>query len=174
MKPATQGWLGPLGMMVLPVLLMGAPTGAIAQSFPSQDVHFVVGFAAGSGPDTIARFFAEKMRPQLQTIVVENKVGAVGNLPSEYVARARPDGHTLYVTGGNALAASGHLFKNPPVDVSKAYEVVATLSQQPVMLVVGPNSPVKTLADLTAEVKKKGEKAAYGTAFPSARVAGAL
>src|SRR5436190_16864260 len=155
MKPATQGWLGPLGMMVLPVLLMGTPTGAIAQSFPSQDVHFVVGFAAGSGPDTIARFFAEKMRPQLKTIIVENKVGAIGNIATEYVARAKPDGHTLYITGGNALAASGHLFKNPPVDVSKAVEMVATLSKQPVMLVVGPNSPAKTLSELTAAVKAK-------------------
>jgi tripartite-type tricarboxylate transporter receptor subunit TctC len=165
---------------LVPTLVMAAAAAlatsrdAAAQAYPSQDVHFVVGFAAGSGPDTIARFFAEKMRPQLKTVIVENKVGAVGNIASEYVARAKPDGYTLYVTGGNALAASGHLFKNPPVDVSKAYEVVATLSQQPVMLVVGPNSPVKTLAELTALLKTKGDKGAYGTAFPSARVAGAL
>src|SRR5437762_579797 len=114
---------------------------AAAQAYPSQDVHFVVGFAAGSGPDTIARFVAEKMRVKLnRTVIVENKVGAIGNIATEYVARAKPDGHTLYITGGNALAASGHLFKNPPVDVSKAVEMVATLSKQPVILVVGPNS----------------------------------
>jgi tripartite-type tricarboxylate transporter receptor subunit TctC len=148
---------------------------ADAQSFPAQDIHFVVGFAAGSGPDTIARFVAEKIRPTLkQTIIVENRVGAVGNIASEYVARAKPDGHTLYVTGGNALASSGHLFKKPPVDVVKDFDVVATLSRQPVMLVVGPNSPAKTLAELTALLKTKGDKAAYGTAFPSARVAGAM
>jgi tripartite-type tricarboxylate transporter receptor subunit TctC len=152
-----------------------AASAASAQSFPSQDVHFVVGFAAGSGPDTIARFVADKIRPMLnRPIVVENKVGAVGNIATEHVARAKPDGHTLYITGGNALAASGHLFKNPPVDVSKAFDTVATLSRQPVMLVVGPNSPVKTLADLTALLKKKGDQATYGTAFPSARVAGAF
>jgi len=153
----------------------GAQTAAQAQAYPSQDVRFVVGFAAGSGPDTIARFLAEKLRPHLRrTILVENKVGAVGNIATEYVARSRPDGHTLYVTGGNALAASGHLFKNPPVDVATAFEVVATLSRQPVMLVVGPNSAAKTLPELTAILKSKGEKAAYGTAFPSARVVGAL
>src|SRR5688572_5789919 len=67
---------------------------ASAQSFPSQDVHFVVGFAAGSGPDTIARFVADKIRPMLnRPIVVENKVGAVGNIATEHVARAKPDGH---------------------------------------------------------------------------------
>jgi len=159
---------------VFAVLVAGSPH-AGAQTFPSQDVHFVVGFAAGSGPDTIARFVAEKMRGKLnRTIIVENKVGAIGNIATEYVARAKPDGHTLYITGGNALAASGHLFKNPPVDVSKAVELVATLSRQPVMLVVGPNSPAKTLPELTALIKAKGDKAAYGTAFPSARVAGAL
>jgi len=156
-------------------MIVAAQRPAGAQAFPSQDVHFVVGFAAGSGPDTIARFVAEKMRPVMgQTIIVENKVGAIGNIATEYVARAKPDGHTLYVTGGNALASSGHLFKKPPVDVSTAFEVVATLSRQPVMLVVGPNSPVKTLPELTAALKKKGDKAAYGTAFPSARVAGAM
>jgi len=159
---------------VFAVLVAGSPH-AGAQTFPSLDVHFVVGFAAGSGPDTIARFVAEKMRGKLnRTIIVENKVGAIGNIATEYVARAKPDGHTLYITGSNALAASGHLFKNPPVDVSKAVELVATLSRQPVMLVVGPNSPAKTLPELTALIKAKGDKAAYGTAFPSARVAGAM
>jgi tripartite-type tricarboxylate transporter receptor subunit TctC len=151
-----------------------APGAAIAQTYPSQDIRLVVGFAAGSGPDVIARFIADKLKNQLnRTIIVENKVGAVGNIATEFVARAAPDGHTLYLTGGNALAASGHLFKNPPVDVSKAFDMVATLTKQPVMVVVGPGSPAKTLPELTALLKAKGDKATYGTAFPSARVAGA-
>src|SRR5262249_31694521 len=122
---------------MLAVVAVGISPSAVAQTFPTQDVHFVVGFAAGSGPDTIARFVAEKIRAKLnnRATLVENKVGAIGNTATEYVARAKPDGHTLYITGGNALAASGHLFKTPPVDVSKAVELVATLSIQPVMLV---------------------------------------
>jgi tripartite-type tricarboxylate transporter receptor subunit TctC len=152
-----------------------APRDAGAQAYPSQDVHFVVGFAAGSGPDTIARFVAEKMRPALgRTIIVENKVGAGGNIATEYVARSKPDGYTIYITGGSALAASGHLYKNPPVNVLTAFDTVATFSVQPVLMVVGPNSPAKTLPELTAILKKKGDKASYGVAFPSARVAGAL
>jgi len=146
-----------------------------AQAYPSQDVHFIVGFAAGSGPDTIARFVAEKMRPALgKNIIVENKVGAGGNIATEYVARSKPDGYTIYITGGSALAASGHLYKNPPVNVLTAFDTVATFSVQPVLMVVGPNSPAKTLPELTAILKKKGDKASYGVAFPSARVAGAL
>jgi tripartite-type tricarboxylate transporter receptor subunit TctC len=152
-----------------------APQNAGAQTYPSQDVHFVVGFAAGSGPDTIARFVAEKMRSALgRTILVENKVGAGGNIATEYVARSKPDGYTIYITGGSALAASGHLYKNPPVNVLTAFDTVATFSVQPVLMVVGPNSPAKTLPELTAILKKKGDKASYGVAFPSARVAGAL
>ncbi|MGZ5805213.1 MAG: Bug family tripartite tricarboxylate transporter substrate binding protein [Xanthobacteraceae bacterium] len=156
------------------MLLSGARQ-ASAQPYPSQDIHLIVGFAAGSGPDVIARFLAEKMRGKLnRTVIVENKVGAVGNIATEYVARAKPDGYTIYITGGGALAASGHLFKNPPVDVSIAFDVVATLSRQPTLMVVGPNSPAKTLPELTAILKTKGDKASYGTAFPTARVLGAL
>jgi tripartite-type tricarboxylate transporter receptor subunit TctC len=92
----------------------------------------------------------------------------------EYVARAKPDGYTLYITGGTALAASGFLFKNQPVDVAKAFDTVATLSKQPTLLVVGANSPARALPELTAILKQKGEKGTYGTAFPSARVLGAL
>ena len=165
-----------MALILASSLIAISPLGAASdQSYPSQDIRFVVGFAAGSGPDTIARFLAEKMRERLKrTIVVENKVGAVGNIATEYVARAKPDGYTIYITGGTALAASGHLFKNPPVDVAKAFDVVATLSRQPTLLVVGPNSPAKTLAELTAILKAKGDKGSYGTAFPSARVLGAL
>ncbi len=154
---------------------LSASQTAQAQAFPAQDVHFIVGFAAGSGPDTIARFVSEKMRPLLgKNIIVENKVGAGGNIATEYVARARPDGYTLYITGGSALAASGYLFKNPPVNVATAFDTVASLTVAPVFLVVGPDSPAKTFPELTALLKRKGDKASYGVAFPSARVAGAL
>jgi tripartite-type tricarboxylate transporter receptor subunit TctC len=160
---------------VLLLTVLALPPVAAAQEYPSRDIRFIVGFAAGSGPDTIARFLSEKLRPRLnQPMIVENKVGAVGNIATEYVARAKPDGYTLYITGGTALAASGFLFKNQPVDVAKAFDTVATLSKQPTLLVVGANSPAKALPDLTAILKQKGEKGTYGTAFPSARVLGAL
>jgi tripartite-type tricarboxylate transporter receptor subunit TctC len=154
---------------------LGAAPYAAAQTYPAQDVHVVVGFAAGSGPDVIARFVAEKMRPDLgKPIIVENKVGAGGNIATEYVARAKPDGHTLYITGGSALAAAAHLSRNPPVNILTGLTSIATLSIQPVLLVVGPNSSAKTLSELTEILKKKGDKASFGTAFPTARVAGAL
>jgi tripartite-type tricarboxylate transporter receptor subunit TctC len=161
-----------LGLLAVPGVMSQT---ARAQDYPSQDIRFVVGFAAGSGPDVIARFVSEKMRTRLnRTIIVENKVGAGGNIASEYVARSKPDGYTIYITGGTALAASPYLMKNPPFDVMKSFDVVATLSIQPTLMVVGSNSPAKNIADLTKLLKEKGDKGSYGAAFPSARVLGAL
>ena len=148
---------------------------AFAQAYPSQDVHFVCAFPAGSGADVIVRWYAEKLRPIMgRTIIVENKVGAIGNLATEYVARAKPDGYTIYVHGPSALAANMHLFKNPPVDVGKAIQIAATINKQPTMACVHVSSPYKTLAELTAAMKAKGDKGTYGTSNPVGKVMGAI
>ena len=120
-----------------------------AQTYPSQDVHFICGFAAGSGADIIVRFFAEKMRPLMgHSIIVENKPGAIGNIATEYTARAKPDGLTIYVTGASSLAANMHVFKNPSVDVGTALQVVATINKATMMLGVGADTPWKTAQEL--------------------------
>jgi len=151
------------------------PGGAMAQAYPSQDIHFICGFAAGSGADVIVRFFAEKVRTLSgRSVIVENKVGALGNIATEYVARSKPDGYTVYITGGSALAANQHVMKKPTVDVGKALQMVGTINKQPTMLAVKADSPYKTLAELTAAMKQKGDKASYGTANPSAKVLGAM
>src|SRR6478752_2387932 len=112
-----------------------APMPVTAQTYPSQDVHFICGFAAGSGADIIVRYFAEKLRPLMgRSIIVENKVGAIGNLATEYVARAKPDGLTIYVTGASGIAANMHIFKNPSVDAANALQVVATINKATMML----------------------------------------
>jgi len=155
--------------------VLGLPAIVRAQAFPSQDVHFICGFAAGSGADIIVRFISEQMRPLLgRNVVVENRVGALGNIATEYVARAKPDGHTVYITGASALAANQHIMKKPTVDLAKDLQIVGTINKQPVMIAVRPDSPVKTIADLTAAMKQKGDKASYGFANPSAKVVGAM
>jgi tripartite-type tricarboxylate transporter receptor subunit TctC len=73
-----------------------SPHAARAQAYPTQDVNFVCGFAAGSGADIMVRYFADKMRPLMnRTIIVQNKPGALGNIAAEFVARSKPDGHTV-------------------------------------------------------------------------------
>jgi tripartite-type tricarboxylate transporter receptor subunit TctC len=153
-----------------------AATAATAQEYPSQDIRVICAFPAGSGADVLVRYFAEKLRPiSKRTVIVENKVGAQGNIATQYVARSKPDGHTIYIHAGSAVAANQSLFRKPPVDVAKALRVVATINRQPFMLVVdAKKSPYKTVAELTAAMKKKGDKATYGTAAPNGRIMGQL
>jgi len=148
---------------------------AFAQQYPAQDIHFICAFPPGSGADVIVRYFAEKVRPLTgKNIIVENRVGAGGNIALEYVARAKPDGYTIFVHGGNAVAASMSLYKKPPVDVAKAYQMAATINRQPFMLVVDEKSPYKTTAELTKAMLAKGEKASYATSAPDGTVMGEI
>jgi tripartite-type tricarboxylate transporter receptor subunit TctC len=155
--------------------LLAAPPAADAQAYPSQDVHFICAFPAGSGADVIVRYYADKMRLIMNhTIIVENKAGALGNIAMEYVARSKPDGHTIFIHGGSAVAANMHLFKNPSVDAGKAIQIVSTVNKQATMLVVAPNKPWKTVAELTAYLKEKRDKATYATSNPIATVMGEM
>ena len=118
---------------------------AHAQDYPSQDIRLVCAFPPGSGADVLVRYFAEKLRPIAgRTVIVENKAGAGGNIATQYMAKSKPDGHTIYVHAGTAVAANQSLFKNPPVDVAKEIRVAATINRQPFMLVVDAKSPYKT------------------------------
>jgi tripartite-type tricarboxylate transporter receptor subunit TctC len=163
------------GAAIALVAMVTVPHGARAQAYPSQDVNFICGFAAGSGADIIVRYFADKMRPLMnRTIVVQNKPGALGNIATEYVARSKPDGYTILVTGGNSVAASMHLFKKPSIDAAKAFQIAATINNATMMVAVRADSPIKTIPDLTAAMKEKGDKASYAFANPTAKVLGAM
>ncbi len=148
---------------------------AWAEDYPSQDIHLICGFPPGSGADIFVRYFGEKLRPIAgRTVIVENKVGANSNIATEYVARSKPDGYTLYPFAGTTVAATMHLFKNPPVDVGKTIQVAATTSNLAFMLVVDAKSPYKTVADLTAAMKQKGAQASYAVAANPGVIMGAL
>ena len=148
---------------------------ARAQDYPSQDIRFLCGFPAGSGADVLVRYFGEKVRAVAnRTIIVENKVGAAGNIAAVYTARAKPDGHTVYVHAASAIAANMHLFKAPPIDAVRDLQIAAGVNKQPFMVVVPASSPYKTLAELTAAMMKKGDKASYAQSNTSGKVMGEL
>lgn len=152
-----------------------AANGAYAQDYPAQQIKFIVGFAAGSGADTVTRFMAEKFKTVAKAnVVVENRPGAAGQIAVEAVARSKPDGYTFLFSTATATAASMHLYKNPSVDVTKAFRIVAPLSKQGFMIVVDAKSPYKSIAELTEAMKKKGEKGNYAAAAPSGIVLGEL
>jgi len=148
---------------------------AFAQSYPSQDIRFICAFPPGSGADVLVRYFANDIQKiSGHTVIVENKSGAAGLIATEYVARAKPDGYTIFVHAGSAVANIPALYKNPPIDVTTALEIAATINRQPFMIVVDAKSPYKTLDDLTAAMKKKGDKASYATAATTGTVMGEI
>ena len=163
-------------LAALAVLAFGlCPAAVHAQQYPTQDVHFICAFPAGSGADVIVRYFAEKMRPLLnRTVIVENKPGAIGNIATEYVARAKPDGHTIYIHGASALAANMHMFKHPSVDAGTAIQVAATINKQPTMFVVHVSKPWVSVAEVTAYAKDRKEKTTYATSNPVGKTMGAI
>jgi tripartite-type tricarboxylate transporter receptor subunit TctC len=162
------------GALVL-VAALGSTHEARAQEYPSQDIRLICGFPPGSGADVFVRYFAEKLRPIAgRTVIVENKPGAASNIATEYVAKSKPDGHTIYPFAVTTVAASMHLFKKPPVDVGKELRAVASTSNLAFVLTVGANSPYKTVAELTAAMKKKGKDANYAVAANPGRIMGAI
>jgi len=137
---------------------------ALAQQWPTQDLRFICGYAPGSGADLIVRHFSERVRKLSNAnVIVENRTGAGGDLATEYVARAKPDGYTILIHGAGAVAGIMSLRKNPPIDTSKTLQMAATTHRQCFMVVVDTKSPYQTLDDLTKAMLAKGDKASYGT-----------
>jgi tripartite-type tricarboxylate transporter receptor subunit TctC len=164
------------GMVVALIAAIGlVPDGARGQDYPSQDIRFICGFPAGSGADVLVRYFGEKVRAVAgRTIIVENKVGAAGNIAAVYTAKAKPDGYTVYVHAASAIAANMHLFKAPPIDATRDLQIAAGINRQPFMVMVPAGSPYQTLAELTAAMKAKGDKASYAQSNTSGKVMGEL
>ena len=168
-------WTSAAAVVALGLAALACASPARAQDYPTQDIRFICGFPAGSGADVLVRYFAEKLRPLAgNPVIVENKVGAAGNIAAEFTARAKPDGHTVHVHAASAVAANQHLFKRRPFDAVKDLQVAATLNQQPFMVMVPANSPHKTLAELTAAMKQKGDKASYAQSNTTGKVMGDL
>jgi tripartite-type tricarboxylate transporter receptor subunit TctC len=162
------------GAAALAVMVWGSAC-AQTPAYPTQDIHVICAFPAGSGADVLVRYFADKLREKAgRTVIVENKPGAAGNIAAEYVVRAKPDGYTILIHGASAIAANFHLFKKPPINPAKDLQVVATLNQQPFMVVVAANSPYKTIKELTDAMIKKGDKATYAQSATFGKVMGEL
>jgi tripartite-type tricarboxylate transporter receptor subunit TctC len=157
--------------------LTASPKAVFAQDahYPSREVRVIAAFPAGSGADVFTRYFAENMRPFLGgTVIVENKVGASGNLAINFVARAKPDGYTILIHAPSAIAANASLFKDPGYDPVNSFDVLGSVCRLPFTVSVSVNSPHKTLPELIAAVRAKGDKASYGTTAPTGQVAGAI
>ena len=156
-------------------LVMGVPALAQAQDYPSKDIHIISSQAAGSGADTIVRFYASKIQEMSkQTVIVENRQGAFGIIAFKALADAKPDGYTLYMSAGSSIASAPHLYHNMTIDPVKQFTQVTSLSKFAFMLVVPKDSPYNDVKSLVEGMKKKPDHGLYGATATSGVVSSEL
>jgi len=160
-------------MRTLIAALLGAlfATGAVAQgAFPARPITMVVGFAPGGGTDTAARIIAKAATEALgQSVVVENRAGAGGNIAHEQVAKAMPDGHTILLGSVGPLTVAPHMIKNLPYDPLKDLAPVTMAVTFANVLVAHDGVPVRTLA----EYVKLANETPGGLTYGSSGIGGA-
>jgi hypothetical protein len=151
--------------LIAPVIAAGLAVAAPqAMAYPDKLITIVVPTAAGGGNDAMARIIAQKMGPLLgQTIIVDNRPGANGSIASEYVARAKPDGHLL-MFGYIATHAMNPALQKLRYDPLKDFEAVGLVAYSPTLMVANPKVPVKDVQDLLAQLKAKPDKFSYASA----------
>ena len=164
------------GIILLALLLVAHRPATAQPAYPERPVHLIVGFPAGSSVDLAARVIAPKLSDAFgKPFIVENVLGAAGNLASERVAKAVPDGHTL------AFAANGQIIMNPSLyrltfDPVRDFAPVTELASLPNVLVVANGAPFKTLPELIVAAKAHPGELTYasGGVGGSPHLAGAL
>ena len=149
------------------LLALGAALAAFpaaAQDYPTHEIRAICNFPAGSGADVFVRYFGARLSALTgKPVIVDNKGGALGNIGTEAAARSKPDGYTILIApGSSTMAAATHTFKKLPFDPVKDFIPVTTLARLGFVAAVDIKSPIKTLAELTAFLKAKGDKATYG------------
>jgi tripartite-type tricarboxylate transporter receptor subunit TctC len=151
-------WL--LGSILLTVLT--AP--AAAQQFPSKPITLVIPYAAGGNVDISARVLQAGIGDALgQPIIIENRPGAGGTIAGDFVARAAPDGHTLFVGSNGPIMLGPMTMPKPPYQWDQAFAPVSSLAFATNMLLVCPTLPVKTVAELVAHSKANPGKLTLAT-----------
>ena len=154
--------------------LMALPAGA-QDSYPSRPITLVVPFGAGSGTDNITRIVIEHMAKGLKTpIVVDNKAGASGQIGTEFVSRAAPDGYTLLVATNSTHSASPYLYKSLRYNPVSGFTPIGRMTINPLALLVRQDSPFKTVPDLLKFARDNPRKLSYGYGNTGGQVSAAL
>ena len=151
-----------LKSLLLGTLLTACAGAAMAQAFPSKPIRMVVTFPPGGAPDILARLFAEKAQLG-QTVVVDNKPGAGGNIGAADVAKSPADGHTLVMATVGTHSINGALYSKMPYDMVRDFAPVAHIASAPNLLVVTNSLPVKNVTELIAYMKANPDKLSFGS-----------
>ena len=160
-----------LATMHHPVLALALTTAAahfsapaMAQSFPTKPVRYVVPFPAGASPDIIARLLTERFsRMWGQQVLVENRSGAGGTVGAAFAAKAPADGYTLFQCNIASSAIAESLYAKMPYDQQRDFAPISRIGTTPNILVVHPSLPVRTMKELIAYARANPGKLSYGT-----------
>ena len=155
--------------------MLAMPGGALAQTYPSQTIKFVVPFAAGSGTDTLARLLGQRVSTTLgQNVIIENVPGGSGVIAAQNVVRSAPDGYTVFITSNTTHASNQSLLKKVPYDAVNDFEPVTKLGSITLALVAHPSVAAKDVKELIAYAKANPGRLTFGSGSTSSRVAGEL
>ncbi|MSQ51885.1 MAG: tripartite tricarboxylate transporter substrate binding protein [Betaproteobacteria bacterium] len=144
------------------LLALVAP--AAAQTYPSKAVRIIVGTSPGGSPDVFARLIAQKLGESWGAVVVENRIGANGNLAAELVAKSAADGYTAYVCDSAIWGINPHLYAKVPYNPLGDFAGVSTIAALPMFLTVHPSVPARTYAEFIAWAKQNPGKISYASA----------
>jgi tripartite-type tricarboxylate transporter receptor subunit TctC len=148
---------------LLLVFCLAAPFSAYAQQYPAKPVRVLVGYAAGSSTDIVGRVMADRLGAYWkQTVIVENRGGAAGNLAAEAVAKAQGDGYTL-LFAQNGLAISAAALPNLPYSAERDLVPLAPVAATPHILIVGPDFPAKNVQELIAAARAEPGKLTFAS-----------
>lgn len=154
-----------LAACVAAACLSVASSGAFAQAYPNRPITWVVPFTPGGITDSGSRIVAKALSDRInQPVLVENRPGAGGVVGTEYVARSKPDGYTMVYGTAGTIATNPVLYKNLSFDTRKDLVAVHGMGESPVVIVVNPQRPYKTVAELIEYAKKNPEKVNYASA----------
>ncbi len=155
---------GLLQTAVLGIALLAAAPSWAQGGFVTRPVTMVVGFAPGGGTDIAARIIAKKLSENIgQTVVVENRAGAGGNIATEFVAKSLPDGHTLLLASVGSLTVAPHIVAKLPYDPLKDLAPITMAVVFPNVLVVHPSLGVNSVGDFVKLAKDKPGSISYGS-----------
>lgn len=144
-------------------------------AYPDKALNFVVPFGAGSATDQLARALAVGVTEQSgQPVVVDNRAGAGGMLAAQHVARAPADGYTVLVTTNSTQTANPFLYRKLPYDPVKDFKPLTALGRGGTVLVVRPEAPYRSVADVVAQARRRPGKLTFGSGNSSSRMAGEM
>jgi len=158
---------------LLTLVLALSAVQASAELYPTRTITIITPFAAGSATDAAARMIGQSLQDALgQSVVVENRAGAGGLPAANAVARAKPDGYTLFFTTNSTHSAANGLYKSVPYDPIKDFTPIARIGSFPSFVAVNPELPVNSIGELMSYAKANPGKLSYGVGNSTGHIAG--